>query len=273
MKKITLILMACAIVAMSSCGNRKKTAGQSQLSDKDNFEIQQLEANLQAQLDSIASLFCGKTNPLVSSIKSGKIELSESEKSIKPDYLIDPAKTSELTTLAQKYRAMSLLLLDSEIASLYGMPDDSYTAALSKLVSDINDPALKQYYKSSSSKSTEDLKEGITNLYNDEVKNGRICLFWEMSGALTIETLYIMSQNIDKFTEGMTDSDADNLTYRLFLAKYCTDQLVAFYPEMESLSKALAPLDVLNAMDMAEFKQQLAEMKGQIGIIRNTLLD
>lgn len=273
MKKITLILMACAMVALSSCGNKKKAA-QDPAAEQENFEIQQLEANLQAQLDSIAVLYTNTRNPLAGAFASGKVVLSESEKAIKPDYLVDPAETAELTTLAQKYRAIVMLYLDEEVADIYGLSKDGYSSAIAKLVSDINDPALKKFITDMKN-SSDDAKaaELLNKWYNDEVQNGRINLFWEMSGAMTIESLFIISQNIDKFTAGMTDADAENLTYRLFLAKYCIDQLVAYYPEMESLSKSLAPLDVLNAMDMAEFKQQLSEMKGQLEVIRNSLLD
>ncbi len=268
MKKITLVLMACAMVALSSCGNRKKSAAP-ETSAEDSFEIQQLEANLQAQLDSIASLFNNTRNPLIASLKNGNVVLSEAEKEVKPAYLIDPETTAGLTTLAQKYRAIAMLQFDAEVAGLYDMSKEPFNSSRDKLALDINDPALKKFVKDVDGIGN----EALNGLYDDEVKNGRICLFWEMTGAFTIESLYVMSQNIDKFTEGMTDADAESLTYRLFLAKYCTDQLVAFYPEMESLSKALAPLDVLNAMSMAEFKQQLAEMKGQLEIIRNALLD
>ncbi|MCQ2084126.1 MAG: hypothetical protein MJY58_06510 [Bacteroidaceae bacterium] len=274
MKKITLILMACAMVALSSCGNKKKSAAQDSAANQESFETQQLELYLQAQLDSIASIYLSKANnPVVAAIKSGNVELTESEKSIKPAYLINPDQTAGLVSLAQKYRALPMLFIDKQIAEWYGMSVDGYKAAAGKLVSDINDPAIKQLNAVSSNINDEANKQLYLDLYADEVKNGRICLFWELNGAILIETLYIMSQNIDKFTVGMTDDDAANLTYRLFLAKNSVDQLTAYYPELESLSKSLAPLDVLNAMDMAELKTQLSEMKGQLEIIRNSLLN
>lgn len=270
MKKISLILMACAMVAMTSCGNNKKKAAQEQVpTTQEEFQIQQLEAHIQMQLDSIAAIFNNKAgDPLVDGIKAGKVVLSESEKLIKPTYLVDTESFSQLTTLAQKYRALPLAVIDKEIAGLYEMPVDAYDASMAKLVSDINDPALKKFYANNGGNITEDLN----TLYQDEVKNGRICLFWELNGAFTIESLYILSQNTEKFMPLFTDEDAANFTLRIFLAKQSVDQLVAFYPELESLSKSLEPLDVLNAMGVDDFKEQLLEMKGQLEIIRNNLL-
>ena len=110
------------------------------------------------------------------------------------------------------------------------------------------------------------------NFYDAEVKNGRINLFWELSGALLIENLYIISQNIDKFMPLFTDQDASDFTLRIFLINQSVEQLVAYYPELATLSKAMQPLNVLNAMDAAEFKSQLLEMKGQLEVIRGSLL-
>lgn len=270
MKKISLILMACAMIAVTSCGNNKKKAAQEAApTTQEEFQIQQFEAHIQMQLDSIAAIFSAKAqDPFIGAAKEGKIVLTDSEKAIKPSYLIDPASVAELSTLAQRYRAIAMLSIDSEIAKLYEMPADAYIAAISKLAADINDSALSNFLKNSQ----DNISNEMSALYKEEVKNGRVCLFWELNGATSIESLYVLSQNIDKFTSTLTDDDAANLTYRLFLAKQSVDQLVAFYPELESLSKSLAPLDVLNAMDLAEFKSQLAEMKGQLEVIRNGLL-
>ena len=274
MKKFTLFLMAGAMIAMSSCGGNKKKAAAVEANPEESFEVQQLEAHIQMQLDSIAAIFTSKAgDPFLAAVKQGKVELSENEKMLKPSYLANPESAAGLTTLAQKYRALAIFAVDSHIAALYEMPDEAYKSAVAKLASDINDPALKKFLEAQSNENILDNYNATVNsLYKDEVKNGRVCLFWEMNGALAIESLYIMSQNIDKFMTVITDEDAANLTFRLFLAKQSVDQLVAYYPELESMSKSLSALDVLNAMDAAQFKSQLTEMKGQLEVIRNGLL-
>lgn len=271
MKKVSIILMAVAMVAFTACGNKKKSAQQADGKAEQSFEQVQLEAHIQMQVDSIAAMFSDKMPlPILKYASDGSIVLTDKEKQIKPSYLIQPSAVASTSTLMQKYRAVSLLITDQQIAKLYDMNVDEYQAALKKIVSEINDPAFKQFEGSKHDAGT--LPGLIRSFYNDEVKNGRVNLFWELMGAFMIENMYVLSQNIDKFMPIFTDQDASDLTLRIFLIKQSVDQLVAYYPELESLSKSMEPLYVLNAMDVAEFRSQLLEMKGQLEIVRNNLI-
>lgn len=272
MKKISIVLMA-AVMVLSSCGGGKKKAQQNADATKAQaFEQVQLEANIQMQLDSIAGIFADKMPmPVGELTRDGKIVLSDKEKQIKPSYLVDPKSVTETATLSQKYRAFAMLGTDQMVAGLYDMSTADYEAAIKKVASEINDPAFKQIMEAKDL-SAEKVSALVKSFYADEVKNGRINLFWEMMGSLMIENMYVVSQNVDKFMPLFTDEDASNFTLRIFLIKQSVDQLVAYYPELESMSKSLEPLCVLNAMDVAEFKDQLLEMKGQLEVVRAGLL-
>lgn len=264
--------MAVAMVAFTACGNKKKSAQQADGKAEQTFEQVQLEAHIQMQVDSIAAMFADKLpSGAEEQLMSGKMVLSEKAKQIKPTYLIDPASTQKLSTLMQKYRAIAMLTVDMKVAEAYDMAADEYKAALSKLIADINDPAFKQF-NASAPHSAEKYSDDIRTLYQNEAKNGRLNLFWELNGAIMIETLYLATRNSDMLLKYVTDDDAANLTLRLFLITQSVDQLVAYYPELESMSKSLEPLQVLNSMDKAELRSQLIEMKGQLEVIRNGLL-
>lgn len=273
MKKVSIILMAVAMVAFTACGNKKKSAQQADGKAEQSFEQVQLEAHIQMQVDSIAAMFAKKMPmPGGGMLIDGKVVLSDKEKQIKPDYLTDVQSALQTTTLTQKYHAIAMLTIDRFVAIAYDMDVTEYDQAIKKILTDINDPAFKMLTENGKNTTSEQISGMYQNFYDAEVKNGRINLFWELSGALLIENLYIISQNIDKFMPLFTDQDASDFTLRIFLINQSVEQLVAYYPELATLSKAMQPLNVLNAMDTAEFKSQLLEMKGQLEVIRGSLL-
>lgn len=272
MKKVSIILMAVAMVTFSACGNKKKSAQQTDQNQEASFEQVQLEAFLQVQLDSLAEMFVSKApTQAEQDFLNGKIVIPKEVKQIKPTYLINPDNAQKLTSLAQKYRAASLLFFDKKVAELYDMNTSDYKAALTKLITDINDSAFKEY-TNSDDLSPEGMANRMKALYEAEKKNGRLDLFWEMNGAAAIEMLYIATRTPEHITKHVSDDDAATMTFRTFLIAQSVEQLVPYYPGLETMSKALEPLKVLNAMDASELKDQLIEMKGEIEVIRNSLL-
>ena len=122
MKKLSILAIAFAAVAFAACGG-KKTAPVSEEADSlKSFEQEQIEASIKMHFDSIASEI-GKLKqfPIVQE-SNGKLELTKEEKQVKPDYLLNPNATEEVTTLAEKYRVLSALNVDRKIAELYEMP-------------------------------------------------------------------------------------------------------------------------------------------------------
>ena len=89
--KIFAIAAFCAsVVSCSSCGTNKN-ARKEIPTVKSEAELQQ-EALIKIHLDSLSNDFI-KLQPvgIVNSVKDGKVELSEKELQLKPDYLVDPA--------------------------------------------------------------------------------------------------------------------------------------------------------------------------------------
>ena len=170
MKKLSFVAVAFAAMIFASCtgGQGGQNKGGEQTDSVKSFEQEQLEASIKIQFDSLASeLGKLKTLPILNSGENG-IQLSDQEKQVKPDYLLDPAVAENATTLAEKYRILSALVVDKKVAALYEMPTDEYDKAITKLVADISDPSFKEMEDQNT------IYETNKTLYDAMNANGRI---------------------------------------------------------------------------------------------------
>jgi hypothetical protein len=103
-------------------------------------------------------------------------------------------------------------------------------------------------------------------------KNGRINYFWQLASAALVEELYIANQNADKFLSTFDDEAASNVTFRIILVLDAINRLAEYDPEIKPIADAVAPLEVLNATTVDEFKKQLAEAKDNIAAARSALV-
>lgn len=261
MKKISFLFAAAFVMILASCGS--KTAAEQSDSDSVSFEQSQIEEKIMVELDSIADEW-NKLAPVEGVLSNGKIQLSEDEIKVKPDYLLDLAKVEDLSLLSQKYRAIGMLTVDKKVAELYKMDVDAYKATLAKLATDVNDPAIN--IKDNST--TEDLKA----FYNAEKENGRINLFWEASAAGIVENLFVLSQNIEKFLPAFDDKAASDFTYHIALLKLALDDLATYDNNIKGIVDVMAPINELNAISVDQFREQLNKMKPQIEAVRAELL-
>lgn len=265
MKKITTILAIAAVCFVAvSCGQKKKNQKVVE-HEKTQAEIYQ-ESLVKMHLDTLSNDISNlQAMGIIANVKDGKIVLTEQEKKLKPDYLVDPSIADNLQTLSQKYRAIAVLACDKEIANLYGMSTDAYDKALIKLYADVNDSNLKDVINSA------DFGQAIKAYYQASKDNGRIELFWDATAAAIIEELYIAAQNTEKFLVGFDDDAASNISYHISLLSIAIEELAAINPEYESLNKSMQPLVVINAINLDQLKDQLAQMKSQISVSRGIL--
>lgn len=264
MKKITLILAAAITVLVCACGNNQGNKKKSET--KTNVEEQYIKADLKIKLDSLVKEMGRLSTPVIVDIQNGEITLTDKEKRNKPAYLLPASKADEAVTLNEKYRAVVMLGCDMTVAQLYGMPVDSYKQAIAKLQADINNPAF------GNAQSEESLESRIEKFYNESVKAGTVNLFWEAVVAGTVEQLFIITQNIDKFLPCFDDKAASEVSYRFILVHEGIKSLIPYHPELEQLQTILKPLEVINATNTAELRDQLLELKGAIENARGQLL-
>ena len=265
MKKLSVLAIALLAIAFAACGG-KKGAQAEEAENQKSFEQEQIEASIKMHFDSIASeLSKLKQLPFVQENGNG-LTLTKEEKQVKPAYLINPSVGEEAATLSEKYRILSALSVDKKIASLYEMPTEDYDKTITKLVADINDPSFKAI------ENAQTIFETTQTLYDEMEKNGRINYFWQLASAALVEELYIANQNADKFLSTFDDEAASNVTFRIILVLDAINRLAEYDPEIKPIADAVAPLEVLNATTVDEFKKQLAEAKDNIAAARSALV-
>lgn len=272
MKKITIILLAAAIVALPSCKNRKNANNQEAKdyteATAEEINEEELKANMAALIESAKKI---KPVPFVKATQDGTLVLSEKEKMVKPDYLLDPAKANNLATLYQKYRAVGMFTADKNIANMYGMSITDYNESIFKLLTDINDPALKDFYTLPSIDIESD-REAFEIFVDEEYEAGRANFFWDGTAAGLVEQLFILTRDVDKFMPMFTDELASDITFNFICVHDGLTKMVEAYPEMESLNEVLTPLYVINAITVEQLRTQLLEVKADIENARAFLL-
>ena len=272
MKKITVIFLALAILAIPSCKNNgnkaKEQAPDYSQATVDELTSEALQADMANLIESAKKI---KAVPFVKSNKDGKLELSTKEKMVKPDYLLDPAVATSLVTLNQKYRAVGMLTSDKSIAELYEMPTSDYSENIFKLLTDINDPALMEFY-TLPSLDIESNKEAFSIFVDDEYAAGRINYFWEGVSAGLVEQVFILTRDVDKFMPMFTDELANDITFNFVCVHDGLTKTVNSTPEMASLNEILEPLYVINAATVDQLRSQLIELKDEVEVVRAALL-
>ncbi|MCQ2220776.1 MAG: hypothetical protein MJZ12_05250 [Prevotella sp.] len=267
MKKFTFAIVAMAAMMFASCGNKAQQPAADDVDTTKTFEQEQIEASIKMHLDSIAAAMNEKDLSGIAAIaKEGKLTLSADEKKVQPVYLLSANIADELTTIGQKYAAIAMLAIDKEVAKVYDMNIEDYDATIAKLASDINDPAIKKLHDA------EINKEALAQLSKDMDEEGRINFFWIASSAATVENLYIMSQNVEKFLASYTDEQVSNITFRLFCLLDAMDRLSVYDPQIVGIAEGLEPLKNLNATTVEEFKKELTDSKEMIEASRAAFL-
>lgn len=267
MKKLSFVMAIAAVcVCMASCGNGKTKKAAATTTTKSQVEIQQ-EEYIMLHIDSLAAEIT-RLKPLgfVESSQDGKISLTDQEKQVKPDYLLGTSIINDLQTLSQKYRAAAMLYIDKWVASLYDMPVDEYDAALTKLYLDINDPQLKAIF------ANENTAEAFDAFYQASKENGRLNFFWDVCAAAIVEHTFIASQNSEKFLASFDDESASEVTLEIAMLTIAMDDLATINPDYKEINEALQPIGVLNAINVEQFREQLAQLKDEVAASRGALL-
>lgn len=104
-------------------------------------------------------------------------------------------------------------------------------------------------------------------------ENGRINFFWQIAATALVEQMYIISENTDKFLTAFDDNAASNVSLRVILIQDALNRLTEYDPEIIPVAEAFDPLTVINAVTVAELKDQLNDAKDEIAAARNSLLD
>lgn len=267
MKKLSFFAVTLAAFVFASCGGHKtaQTAPEDSGEELIAFEQSQIEASIKLNIDSLASAMT-QLKQLPITEKNGMVALTDEERQVKPNYLMEAAVAENAATLAEKYRVLSAMQVDREIADLYGMPTKEYDNQIAKLIVDINDPSFEVLKESNG------IHEASQDLYKAMDENGRVNFYWQIVATSLVEQMYVITRNSDKFLAAFDDNAASNVSLRIILIQDAIDRLTNYDPELLPVSEALEPLTVINALTVQELKEQLAEAAPQIEAARVALV-
>jgi len=154
-----------------------------------------------------------------------KINLTEEEKMVKPDYLLDPNDVSKFVTKRQKVNALAIYECETFIRNMYGMPTDEVKEVTAKLALELNHPADIDMYLEWDKPSSELIKSE----YNACKERGDVSYFWQFENAILYETNYLFANNPE-----------------LYLKQIGEENFTAYSEEWNNLLRAiwtLAPYD------------------------------
>ena len=266
MKKLSFFAVVVAAIAFAACGGNKTVQPAEESDSLKAFEQQQIEAAIKMNVDSLASAMA-RLKKLPVTEKNGVIVLTDEEKLVKPDYLLNLSVADETMTLSEEYRVLTALQVDREIADLYGLDLADYDKAIAKVAADINDPSFKVLDNELT------VYENSQKLYDAMNENERINFFWQIVSASLVEQLYIISQNSEKFLAAFDDQAASDVSLRIVLIQDALNRLTEYDPELVPVAETLEPLTVINAITVDELKAQLAEVKDEITEARQALIE
>lgn len=276
MNKSLFIVALFSMLLIASCGNNtgKKKQAKEETTKSVTVEEQYITEDLRIKLDSLVSeLGHLGAIPIFSKAADGTFSLSDKEKKVKPNYLLPLSKANTVISLNQKYRAVMMYRIDMAVAGMYDMPVGDYKQTIAKLVVEINDPAFKVDINQNLKTDPDAFKKFITDVYDAEKENGTINFFWDAAVAGIIEQLYVATKNIDKFILCFDDETASEVTYRFILVHDGIESLVPYHPELEHLQVILEPLRVINAINVKQLRAQLEDLKDEISVAREKLLE
>ncbi len=231
MKKTYLFIALAMVAAMSvSCKNNNKKAKEVAKATEEVVEAAKtiLADDVLATLDKLAESFKNEENIVdVPAIISSS--LTEQEKLVKPDYLLDPAQASEMVTKSQKINALAVLNTERPIRKAFGMPVDKVDEVIARLAADINfNISLKE------DQDNRPLSERYSNFYNSCVENGDVASFWQCAFAIQNELGYLISNNPEVFFRNITEEQYTAFHNRFHTAIKAVETLAEYDADVKA---------------------------------------
>lgn len=247
-----------------------KTNNSPALAESENIELQESVVN---HLDSLADILCDSTQlaSIHSIFDANAMKLTDEQKMVKPDYLLENKDFESLVTLSEKYRAHAMAMVDSRVVKLYDLDSSSdYVAFVDRLQADIADKAFEEM----KAKGHEDFfkPETYVQLYNTMKDAGRLQYFYESTTAMVVETLYILTKNNKAIVSQLTDEQTQALVRHLSVVTEATGLLAQSNPTLNKSAKLLSNLSSINASTTSELIDQLATVQNEIGTLRILML-
>jgi len=212
MKKVLFLSLALISVLTVSCKNVKKTTAEEDAvieTAKMNMSNEALNA-----IDSLAAIYVD----LFENTEIEGISLTEREKMLKPDYLLEPDMVGTLLSKTQKVSGLAVYLAEYQVRKAFDMPLSEAKGAISQLLIELNYPDIQDMQ--------DNMSGNIRQIYQVCKDSGELDMFWKFVYANQIEFLFIISHKPEYFFDAITEDQ-----YSLF-----TDRCSSFVKAIELLS-------------------------------------
>lgn len=263
------VIAAILMVAASLTSCRGFRPGMASIKDErpDTAMIHklELEEEVLCALDSLTMEYAGACADgfLFGGDEEGGL-LTEKERKLRPEYLMDPSVVEGLLTVQQKLGALAILIPENSIRKVYGMPMEESEAALVRLSSDLNLPEFGTPQSLIAS-----LKEqGLLNYY------------WYMEEIMMTECLFLISRNIEPFMRSISDEELLSLHKRISLCEKAASEYSNYDPaiaEVLEIKERIIPHsgipeDADAATFRADFRNILEQNAEAYSRLRNEFL-
>jgi len=205
---------------------------------------QALADSVLAEIDAFAERYFDASSHC---FKVGGLELSEKEKNVKPDYLLDPSIVNTFITRSQKINALAIYYVERALRKAYDMPQEEVKDAIAKLALELNYPIDVDFWMSDAPTS-----EKVKREYNAFKERNELSFFWQFQNAIIRECDYIIAQNPELFFSKITEDQwlAFNTNRNTEvnaideLAKY--DEEMALFCEFRNKSRITVPKEEIH---------------------------
>ena len=276
MKKSFLLISLVLVAALTiSCKNTKNAGN-----NEESFDAAALEAAKVELADDVLNTLENLAAGYIDAADKMHFDnlltdnLTEKEKMVTPDYLLDPSVASNMLTRLQKTNALAILVTEYPVRIAYGMPVDPSKEAIAKLVVDLNHPINLEGETSGAP-----IAERTKQLYESCKERGELNYFWQFAFACQSSLLYLISNNPDKFFNSIDETSYQNFDKHIktclealkIYAQYDaeTASILAFW-ESNGISLSEADYQAVTAKEDA--RKVFSERKENLAQLRNSLL-
>jgi len=252
------ILIALAMVAALSTVSCKCSSNKTEQQEPTPEDVQEMKQVLAdsvlAEIDALAEQYIDISSK---SFRIKTMELTDEEKLVKPDYLLDPANANKFVTKSQKVNALAIYAMEMGLREIYEMPMEDTKAAIAQLAAEVNFP-----FELDKQDADVPLSELIKAEYAKCKDNGDLALFWQFQNAILCEISYILAQNPDLLFSRIPEKQWKNYCQRRSINKKAMIELAKYDAEMATLFEFLTNVRVIKSdEEWAEVNSSLESAK------------
>jgi len=232
--KSTLILAGIAILSaltISSCRNVK---------------TQNVVGPTDADIDAMESILADSVLTIIDEYalkykenygNTLDVLLSEKEKMVRPDYLLNLDKLNTAITREQKINALGMLAVDNAVRKAYGIPTDDLQEICARFLVDVNHPVV-----SDAIDVFENITpgEGISMVYDICKENNEVEYFWQLENAVIKSVQYVISQDPDLYFSKISQASWNSFMNRVDLTRQVALEISKYDSDFKDIETILS---------------------------------